>query len=115
MAPEITEGERAEAERQTIAEVNRGIISTSNLKDLLDIARSSFGRLLHAETCFVALHDRETEMMNFEYWVDNVDPVPPPVSAGKSLSGYVLRTGQPLLLTKEIERDLYKRGEVEKI
>ncbi len=115
IARDITERKRAEAERHTIAEIVRGIIETTNLKDLLEIARSSFGKLLHAETCYVALHDPETDLMNFEYWVDKVDPVPPPLPASKSFSGYVLRTGQPLLLTREIEEQLYRQGAVQKI
>jgi PAS domain S-box-containing protein len=115
IARDITERKRAEAERHIISEVVRGIISTPNLKELFDIARASFGELLHAETCFVAFHDPETDLMNFEYWVDKVAPIPPPLPASKSLSGYVLRTGRPLLLTKEIELELYARGEVERV
>jgi PAS domain S-box-containing protein len=115
IARDITRRKRDEAERQTISDVVRGILSTTNLTDLLDIARTSFGKLLHAETCFVALHDPQTDLMHFEYWVDDVDPVPPPLPAAQSFTGYVLRTGLPLLLTKEVERDLYERGEVERV
>ena len=115
IARDITARKRAEAERQIIAEIVRGIISTTNLHELLDIARESFGKLLSAESCFVALHDPETDLMHCDYWVDKVDPVPPPVPARKSFTGYVLRTGRPLLLTKEIESELYKRGEVERV
>ncbi|HEY3580751.1 MAG TPA: response regulator, partial [Pyrinomonadaceae bacterium] len=75
----------------------------------------SFGKLLHAENCFVALHDPDTDLMHFDYWVDNVNPAPPPVPATKSFSGYVLRTGQPLLLTKELERELVEGGEFERV
>jgi PAS domain S-box-containing protein len=115
IARDVTDRKRAEIERQTIAELVRGIITATDLHELLETARSSFGKLLHAETCFVALHDPETDLLHLEYWVDKVDPVPPPVPASKSFCGYVLRSGQPLLLTKEIEEDLYRRGEVARV
>jgi PAS domain S-box-containing protein len=115
IARDITARKRAEYERQINAEIVRGIISTTNLNELFDIARASFGRLISAESCFVALHDPETDLMHFDYWVDKVDPIPPPLPASKSFTGYVLRTGRPLLLTKEVERELYERGEVERV
>jgi len=114
IARDITARKRAESERQAISEVVRGIISTNNLDELLEIARKSFGTLLHAESCFVALHDPDTDLMHFDYWADKVDPVPPPLPTAKSFSGYVLRTGKPLLLTETVERELYERGEVER-
>jgi PAS domain S-box-containing protein len=114
IARDITARKRAEAERQIISDIVQGIISTNNLKELLDNARASFGRLINAESCFVALHDLETDLLSFDYWIDSVDPVPPKVPATQSFCGYVLRTGQPLLLTREIEQDLYERGEVKR-
>ena len=114
IARDITSRKRAEMERQAIADVVRGIISTNSLDELLEIARQSLGTLLHAENCYVALHDPETDLMHFDYWFDKVNPAPAPVPATKSFSGYVLRTGQPLLLTKELERELSERGALER-
>ena len=115
IARDITLRKRAEMERQAIADVVRGIISTNNLDELFEIARQSLGTLLHAENCYVALHDPQTDLMHFDYWYDKVNPAPPPVPATKSFSGYVLRSGRPLLLTKEIERELSRRGDFERV
>ena len=115
IARDITLRKRAEMERQAISDLLRGIVSTNNLDDLLEIARQSFRTLLHAENCFVALHDPATDLMQFDYWVDNVNPVPSPVPAAKSFAGYVLRTGKPLLLTKEMAQELYEHGEIDRV
>jgi len=115
IARDITLRKRAEMERQAIADVVRGIISTNTLDELLEIARQSLGTLLHAENCYVALHDPETDLMHFDYWFDKVNPAPPPAPATKCFSGYVLRTSQPLLLTKEIERELSARDDFERV
>src|SRR5207247_4081810 len=64
------------------------------------------------ENCFITLYDSPTNLMHFEFWVDKFDPVPAARPVGRGFSSYVLSSGQPLLLSEEIERDL--EGEVEK-
>ncbi|MEN3369998.1 MAG: hypothetical protein V7609_2141 [Verrucomicrobiota bacterium] len=111
---EITERKRAEAERQVISEIVQGVITTSNLDELLALAHRSIGKVLYAENCFVGLHDAKTDLIHFEFWVDECDPVPPPqpISNGFTRSSYVLRTGKPLLLTKELKKQLFDDGKV---
>ncbi|MEY2577757.1 MAG: hypothetical protein QOI49_581 [Verrucomicrobiota bacterium] len=111
---EITERKRTAAEREVISEIVQGVITTSNLDELLDLAHRSIGKLLYAENCFVGLHDANTDLIHFEFWVDKLDSVPPPqpISNGFTRSSYVLRTGQSLLLTKEFEAQLFAQGDL---
>src|SRR3989440_279892 len=115
IARDITARKRAEAERRVISEIVQGIITTTNLDELLRLTHRSIGGLLYAENCFVALHDPATDLMHFEFWVDQFDSVPAPLPAGSGFSGHVLRTGRPLLLTGELQNRMYGSGEVEKI
>ncbi|PZR72753.1 MAG: hypothetical protein DLM73_12445, partial [Chthoniobacterales bacterium] len=114
LAFDVTERQRTEAERQVISEIVQGVSTTTNLDELLDLARNSIGKLLYAENCFVALHDKTTDLIHFEFWVDKFDPVPPPQPVGEGFcrSSYVLRTGRPLLLTKELKTDLFEQEAV---
>ncbi|HYJ04261.1 MAG TPA: response regulator [Chthoniobacterales bacterium] len=111
---DITERKRAEAERQVISEIMQGVITTSNLDELLDLAHRSIGKVLYAENCFVGLHDAKTDLIHFEFWVDKLDSVPPPqpISSGFTRSSYVLRTGRPLLLSKELATELFEQGDL---
>jgi PAS domain S-box-containing protein len=113
-AQDITERKRAEVERQVISEIVRGVMTTTNLGELLDLAYRSIGKFLYAENCFVALHDPSTDLVHFEFWIDKFDPSPPPqpVGEGHTRTSYVLRTGQPLLLTDELKTRLFEQGEV---
>src|SRR2546423_518995 len=111
----ILERKRAEAERLVISEIVQGIITTTNLDELLRLTHRCIGGLLYAENFFVALHDPATDLMHFEFWVDKFDPVPAPLPAGSGFSGQVLRTGRPLLLTGELQNRMSGSGEVEKI
>jgi two-component system, sensor histidine kinase and response regulator len=114
---DITQQKRAEAERQVISDIVQSVTTTTNLNELLDLAWRSIGKLLYAENCFVALHDPTTDLMHFEFWVDKVDSVPPPQPVGEGLSGssYVLRTGEPILLTEELKARMYEQGELQLI
>ena len=112
---DITDQKRAEAERQVISEIVQGVITTTNIDELLDLAWRSIGKLLSAENCFVGLYDPTNDLLRFVFWIDKFDPVPTPQPVGKGLScsSYVLRTGQPLLLTKELKAQMHERGELE--
>ncbi len=112
---DITERKRMEAEREVIYQIIQGVNVTPDLDELLKLIHHSISKLLYAENCFVALHDPETDFINFEFWADKFDPVPSPRPVGnKGFSSYVLRTGKPLLLTEELTTQMYERGEVEK-
>jgi PAS domain S-box-containing protein len=114
MAQDITERTREEAERRVISEIVQGVITTSNIDELLVLAHRSISKLLYAENCFVGLHDAKTDLIHFEFWVDKCDslPSPQPLANGFTRSSYVLRTGQPLLLTREREAELFGQGEL---
>ncbi|HXH70194.1 MAG TPA: response regulator [Pyrinomonadaceae bacterium] len=89
------------------------MVTTSNLDELFKFAHQSISKLLYAENCFIALHNPMNDLIHFEYWVDQVDTVPPPRSVGKGFTSYVLRTGQPILLTEEIKNRMIEQGELE--
>jgi PAS domain S-box-containing protein len=113
MARDITERKRAEAERQIIAEIVQGVITTANLDELLQLTHRSIRKLLYAENCFVSLYDPATSLMHFEFWADKFDPLPDPRPVGTNFSSYVLRTSQPILLTEDTKQRMYEQGEVE--
>ncbi len=113
MARDITERRRAEAERQIISEIVQGIVTTSNLDELLKLTHNSICKLLSAENCFVTIYDLSTSLMNFEFWADKFDMAPEPCPLGTGFSGYVFRTSQPLLLDRERTDAFVRRGEVE--
>jgi PAS domain S-box-containing protein len=114
MARDVTDRKRTDAERQVIAEIVQSVITTTNLDELFKLAHQAINKILPAESCFIALHNLATNVMHCEYWVDQFDPAPLPRPLGKGFSSYMLRTGQPLLLTKEFKEQMYERGEVQK-
>jgi PAS domain S-box-containing protein len=110
---DITEKRRFESQRQVIHEITQGVTVTSNLDELLKLIHNSLEKLVYAENIFVALHDKNTGLFSFPYFVDKYDPTPEPAAMRKSCTAYVFRTGESLLLTPERFKQLKEQNEVE--
>ena len=115
MVEDITEQKRAELERQIIFEITQGVSTTSNLFDLLQVIHSSLKRVIYAENCFVAIFNRETQLLSFPYFVDKFDPWPEPGPMGRGCADYVYRSGRPFLLRQRDFDRLVEANEVELI
>ncbi|HEV7683884.1 MAG TPA: PAS domain S-box protein [Pyrinomonadaceae bacterium] len=113
IARDITERVRLEKERQTISEVTESVGVTSNLDELVRLIHQSLKNVVFAENCFVALYDKQTSLFHMEFFVDQYDSAPPPSALSKTRTEYVFRTGQSVLMTDELFRQLIREGEIE--
>jgi PAS domain S-box-containing protein len=110
---EIDERRQAEAERQVLFEITQGVSSTLNLDELLRHIHLSIGKVLYAENCFVALHDKKTGLFTMKFFTDQHDDAPPPQKFERSCTAGVFRTGRPVLMTNEVFRRLAAQGEID--
>ncbi|OLC71982.1 MAG: hypothetical protein AUH78_17045 [Gemmatimonadetes bacterium 13_1_40CM_4_69_8] len=106
---------RAQQLQAAIYRIAQVAMSTPGLRELLPVIHQIVGELMPAKNLYIALYDPASERLSFPYFADEREPAPPPRRLGKGLTEYVLRTGQPLLMTAELHRDLERRGEVELI
>jgi len=113
MGRDITDRKRREMESQVLFEITQGITTSDNLDELLKLIHHSLGKVVYAENCFVALHDQETGLFSFPYFVDQNDSTPLPTSMRKSYTAYVFRTVKPLLFTPKIFDQLKEQNNVE--
>ena len=110
---DITERKRAEIERQVFLEVIHALNVTPNLDELLVRVHASLKKAVYADNCYVALYEKQTEMFQFHFFMDKFDAAPPAQKVGRSCTAYVFRTGQPLLMSKQIFEKLVAAGELE--
>ena len=96
---------RDENLRAVLFEIVDVSVSTKSLEDLYPALHEIVARLMYAENFFIALCDEEHEYVSMPYYVDlkSPDKAPPmpKVEFQKKLTGYVLRTGESLLATKQ--------------
>jgi PAS domain S-box-containing protein len=112
---DITTRKRTELENQIIYEITQGLTSTSNLDELLKLIHHTLGKVVYADNFFVALHNDDTGLFSFPYFVDKYDETPSPTSMGKSCTAYVFRTLKPFLFSDEEYNNLLENDEVELI
>jgi PAS domain S-box-containing protein len=124
----LAELEAAEAERRHAEEVQAALYRIAELGSVAQDMQSFYravhavvAELMYANNFFIALYDEARQLISWPYYVDDVDlDVPDPnkweafgSGNAKGTTAYVLRTGEPQLLSYEQMQELVERGEVE--
>jgi PAS domain S-box-containing protein len=99
---DISERKQAEALQSALYRIARITSSAGDLQHFYAAIHGIVGELMYARNFYIALYDRESKLLNFPYFVDEVDPAPAPKPLGNGLTEYVLRSGEPLLATPEV-------------
>ncbi|MEO8356444.1 MAG: PAS domain S-box protein [Chloroflexota bacterium] len=110
---DISTRKASEIERQALLEIMQGLANTDDLQEFLKLIHGAIARVIYAENLFVVFHQQESGLFQEIYTVDQYDPPAPPSSLEKSVTSYVFRTGEPLLLTQERFDELAAQGEVD--
>ena len=112
---DITARKRAELESQVLHEITEGVVTTSNLDELLVLIHNALKKVTYADNLFIALHDDKTGLFSFPYFVDKFDSAPLPTEIKKSCAAYVFNTAKPLLLNPQLFKRLIEQKEVESV
>jgi PAS domain S-box-containing protein len=112
---DITERQRGEKIESALYRIAETTSKSRDLDELYADIHDILSELMPADNCYIAVYDPATNMINFPYFVDEVDSDAKPQPLGKGATAYVLRTGQPLLATPEVFEELERQGEVELI
>ena len=110
---DITERKQAEMERQALLEIMQGLAKADDLHEFLKLIHRSIGAVIYAENFFVVFYNKNTGLFEEIYSVDKYDEPAPPSALEKSITSYVFRSGEPLLLTQARFDELAGQGEVE--
>jgi diguanylate cyclase (GGDEF)-like protein/PAS domain S-box-containing protein len=112
---DVTEKRRAERVQAAIYRISESALEAQNLNAFFASVHEIVATLLPARNFYIALHDEETNLMRFPYFVDEFDPPPGPQPRGRGLTDFVLRTGFPLLASPPVFEQLREAGEVEEM
>ncbi|TQV86660.1 bifunctional diguanylate cyclase/phosphodiesterase [Aliikangiella coralliicola] len=105
--------------QQTLFQIANTPIHNGNLDKLFESIHKALNKIIYAKNIIIATLDEEEESLTFEYFKDSVDTMAPeeicslPSARIKyTFTGYVLRTGLPLLADQNKMRQLMEKGEV---
>jgi PAS domain S-box-containing protein len=113
MMQDIHDRKQSELLQNAVYQIAQAADLAGGLEALFQSVHQIIGTVMPASNFYIALYDHEKDLIRFPYFVDEIDPPPPPVKPGKGLTEYVIRTGRSLLCDEATDRILRGRGEVE--
>ena len=93
--------------------ISRAVIETEELGKLYSSIHKSLSDVLPVDNFFIAIYEKEKNLLSFPYFVDEFDEPYETAPPGNGLTEYVLRTGKPLHVNQEIFKTLVEKGEVD--
>ena len=109
---DITERKRAETLNAALYRIAHKASMAEDMDEFYSAMHSIVAELMYARNFYIALYDEATDSINFPYLVDEVDESIDAEGAKGGLTGYVLRTGEPALVTPACFNELVEKGEV---
>ncbi|MGA7617047.1 MAG: EAL domain-containing protein [Thermoanaerobaculia bacterium] len=112
---DVTEAKRAEKLERALFRISEVTREASDLGALFESLHQIVGELMYARNFYIALYDEKKRHIDLPYFVDEIDAAPPEQPSDRGLTGYVLRTGTPLLVGPEAFQQMVSAGDVESI
>jgi two-component system, cell cycle sensor histidine kinase and response regulator CckA len=109
---DVSERKRAEALSSALYRIAEKSSSTQDLQQFFAAVHGIVDELMCARNFSIAIHDPESQLLSFPYFVDEQESVPAPAKLASGLTEYVLRTGEPLLCTPELAQQMQHRGQI---
>lgn len=110
---DITEHKKFEKLQEALYQISHAVISYESLDDLYPAIHKILSVVLPVENFYIAIYDEREDLISFPYFVDQFDEPSPPQKPGRGLTEYVLRTGNPSLVTPDVFNRLVKEKEVD--
>ncbi|HJQ26798.1 MAG TPA: response regulator [Blastocatellia bacterium] len=110
----VTETRRAEAVRTAGQQIASAAVSALSFDELLRAIHETICELMPARNLFIALRDEPSQTFSFPYFADEYDSPPGPQPFAKTLTDYVLRSGEALHAPRPVFEAMVGRGEVER-
>ena len=96
---DITENKWNEKVEKAINEISQATVRENKLSDLFLCIQKSLNSLMPAENMYIALIDESRKKLAFPFFIDQYDPPPPSQGIYQGLTGYVIKSGKPLLIS----------------
>ncbi len=112
---DVTESKRAMLLESALLQISEAAAVAGNSHELLGKVRESLSQLMDVKNFYVALYDQKTGKYKFAFFADEYDEMDTgqPVDLGGSLTDYVRRTGEPILVDNRTHAMLTREGKAE--
>jgi PAS domain S-box-containing protein len=111
---DITQHKRAEMIQTMQYNIANAVINSKELDQLFNSIKDELNNLIYAKNFFIAFYNEETGMLSSFVDRDEKDEINE-WSADKSLTGYVIRKNEPIILRKDDILRLHENGIIDLI
>ena len=88
--------------KDSMFNISKSVHDLDNIEDLYKVIHSSIIDIIHTNNFFVAVLDKETNLISFPYYIDIHDSVPEAsIELGKGLTSIIINSSKPLLIDKK--------------
>ena len=111
---DVTEQNKTMRAKEVMYDIGQLANKIKDLPLLFQAIQNSLSRILDTRNFYVALYNEERDEFSYPYYNDEFDSPPPgPVKAERGISAYVIKSGFPILLTKEEFYTMNKEGKID--
>jgi len=110
---DITLQVQAEALRSVIYQISDAASLSGGMDEFYRAIHESLRSVMFADNFFIALYDKEADLLRFPYYVDENDTKPNTAPMGRGPTAYVIRNGTPLFGKSETMKKLEGEGVLE--
>ncbi|MBW6473185.1 MAG: GAF domain-containing protein [Anaerolineaceae bacterium] len=109
---DITERKRFEKLHDVIYRISEAANISTDLQELFAFVHEVVNELIPARNLYIALYDEQTDTVSFPYFVDQYSDKPEPRTNGSGITEFVIKSGQPLLLTNDNEEEITNQYQI---
>lgn len=110
---DITSRKRDELLQDAVYRIARAADHSKSLDDLFPAIHAIVGEVMTARNFYIALYNRDEDLISYPYFVDELDPPVEPHKPGKGLTEWILNHRKPLLVDLEGQNRMEATGEIE--
>jgi len=110
---DVSDRRRSERLQSVLSKIFRKANSDINLEELFRSIHLNINEVIDARNFYIALHDREQNLLTFPYFVDEQDEDRSPYKPGKGLIELVIFRREALLINEEEYEHMIESGELE--
>ncbi len=103
----LEESKQRTAELSTVNSISKALASHLELDKLINLVGDKMRSLFNANIVYVALYDKETNLIQFPYGYGDEFPR---MVLGEGLTSQIIKSGEPLLLNKEVDERTAELG-----
>ncbi len=108
---DITERKKAERVQQIMYNISNAVNVTDNLNDLFISIQNEIGKIFDTRNFFIAFYNKEDDTLSLPFFVDEKDTFDS-FPAEQTLTGYMIRNDQPILMKDTDINKLIRSGEI---